>query len=52
MGMRDALRAALDIDIMIEGEGSQLKRDFLNVVREQGLGKALQWREDRFGDGS
>lgn len=49
MGMRTALRAALDIDIMIEGEGSQPKRDFLEVVREQGLGKALHWREGRFG---
>lgn len=48
MGMQNALRAALDIDIMIEGEGSQLKRDFLQIVREGGLGKALAWREDRY----
>ena len=45
MGMQDALRAALDIDIMIEGEGAQLKRDFLKVVREQGMAAALAWRE-------
>ncbi|MGE4369929.1 MAG: enoyl-CoA hydratase-related protein, partial [Burkholderiaceae bacterium] len=50
MGMQRALRSALDIDIMIEGEGSQLKRDFLQVVRAEGLGKALAWREARFGD--
>lgn len=49
MGMREALRAALDIDIMIEGEGSQLKRDFLDVVRRQGLRQALAWREGRLG---
>lgn len=48
MGMKAALRSALDIDIMIEGEGSQLKRDFLALVREQGLGKALAWREAKF----
>jgi len=48
MGMTNALRAALDIDIMIEGEGSQLKRDFLQVVRKEGLGKALAWREARY----
>ncbi len=48
MGMQHALRAALDIDIMIEGEGSQLKRDFLQVVRSDGLGKALAWREARY----
>lgn len=47
MGMRSALRAALDIDIMIEGEGTGLKRDFLKIVREDGLGKALAWREKR-----
>lgn len=47
MGMLAALRAALDIDIMIEGEGSQLKREFLQVVRSEGLGKALAWREAR-----
>lgn len=52
MGMQRALRSALDIDIMIEGEGSQLKRDFLKVVRSDGLGKALAWREARFGGAS
>jgi len=48
MGMQRALRAALDVDIMIEGEGSQLKRDFLQKVRCDGLGKALAWREARY----
>ena len=52
MGMQDALRAALDIDIMIEGEGAQLKRDFLKVVREQGMAAALAWREARLSNGS
>ncbi len=47
MGMQEALRAALDIDIMIEGEGAQLKRDFLKVVREEGMAAALKWREAR-----
>jgi len=49
MGLKTALRSALDMDIMIEGEGSQLKRDFLARVREDGLGKALAWREAKFG---
>ncbi len=47
MGMQAALRSALDIDIMIEGQGTDLKRGFLKVVREEGLGKALAWREAR-----
>lgn len=50
MGMKEALRSALDIDIMIEGEGTDLKRGFLKVVREEGLAKALAWREDRLGE--
>ena len=49
MGMDEALRAALDIDIQIEGEGSWLKREFLKVCREEGLGSALKWRAERFG---
>ena len=49
MGLKDALRSALDIDIMIEGEGTDLKRGFLKVVREEGLAKALAWREQRLG---
>lgn len=47
MGMQAALRSALDIDIMIEGEGTDLKRGFLKVVREEGMAKALAWREAR-----
>lgn len=47
MGMQAALRAALDIDILIEGEGSQLKREFLRIVRDEGLANALSWREAR-----
>ena len=50
MGMKAALRAALDIDVMIEGEGSQLKRDFLGRVRADGLGKALAWRDRTFSE--
>lgn len=50
MGMKAALRAALDADLIIEGEGSQLKRDFLKVVRDEGLGRALAWREQKFAD--
>lgn len=48
MGMQSALRASLDIDIMLESEGTDLKRGFLKVLREEGLGKALAWREARF----
>jgi len=44
MGMRAALRSALDIDILIEGEGSGVKREFLQIVRTRGMSAALDWR--------
>lgn len=50
MGMQAALRTSLDIDIMLEGEGSQLKRNFLRIVREDGMREALRWRDNRFDD--
>jgi enoyl-CoA hydratase/carnithine racemase len=48
MGMGAALEAALDIDLLIEGEGSPDKRAFLQVAREQGLRAAIAWRDARF----
>jgi enoyl-CoA hydratase len=47
MGLQAALRAALEIDIAIEGQGSPIKQEFLEVVRKAGLAKALAWREAR-----
>jgi enoyl-CoA hydratase/carnithine racemase len=48
MGMLEALEAALDVDVMIEGEGMETKRRFLEIAREQGLRAALDWRDARF----
>lgn len=47
MGMKSARRSALDADILLEGEGSALKRDFIAIVREQSR-KALAWRQQKF----
>jgi enoyl-CoA hydratase/carnithine racemase len=47
-GMRDALKAALDIDHAIESAGSPDKKRFMDLAREQGLKAALAWREARF----
>jgi hypothetical protein len=46
--MLDALEAALAIDLAIEGEGSPDKAAFMEVVRRQGLKRALAWRDARF----
>jgi len=48
MGMGEALAAALDIDLQIEGEGTADKQQFMDIVRRDGLRAALAWRDARF----
>jgi enoyl-CoA hydratase len=48
MGMREALEAALDIDLGIEGEGTAAKRQFLAIARRDGLRAAIAWRDAQF----
>lgn len=50
MGMLEALEAALDVDVLIEGEGMETKRRFLEIARESGLRAALDWRDARFAE--
>jgi len=49
MGLIEALNAALDIDLAIEGKGSDDKRAFMEIARKDGLRKAIEWRDARFG---
>jgi enoyl-CoA hydratase len=51
MGMGEALEAALDIDLQIEGQGTADKRQFLEIARRDGLRAALAWRDARFSPG-
>jgi enoyl-CoA hydratase/carnithine racemase len=48
MGLVEALDAALDIDLAIEGEGSDDKRKFMEIARQNGLQAAIAWRDARF----
>jgi enoyl-CoA hydratase/carnithine racemase len=48
MGLREALQAALDIDLHIESQGSPDKRAFMDVARKDGLRAAIAWRDARF----
>jgi enoyl-CoA hydratase len=48
MGLVDALNTALDIDLAIEGKGSDDKRRFMEIARKDGLRKAIAWRDARF----
>lgn len=51
MGMRDALRASLDIDVILNATPSAEKAEFARIRKEQGLKAALAWRDGRFSDG-
>ena len=51
MGLVDALEAALDIDLAIEGAGSADKIEFMKIARKDGLRAAIAWRDGRFGKG-
>jgi enoyl-CoA hydratase len=51
MGLVDALEAALDIDLAIEGAGSADKIEFMKIARKDGLRAAIAWRDARFGKG-
>lgn len=47
VGMHQALDAALEADLEIEGAGTDVKRRFLEIVRDDGLRAALAWRDAR-----
>jgi enoyl-CoA hydratase len=47
-GLGEALEAALDIDLHIEGEGSVDKIQFMDIARRDGLRAAIVWRDERF----
>jgi len=48
MGLMEALNQALEIDLAIEGKGSDDKRKFMEIARTDGLRKAIAWRDARF----
>ena len=52
MGMREALAAALDIDVQIESMETPESRTFDEIARRDGLKAALAWRDSRFGGGT
>jgi enoyl-CoA hydratase len=51
MGLVEALNQALEIDLAIEGKGSDDKRKFMEIARTDGLRKAIAWRDARFAGG-
>jgi len=51
MGLMEGLNQALEIDLAIEGKGSDDKRKFMEIARTNGLRKAIAWRDARFAGG-
>lgn len=51
MGMRDALREALDMDVLITTLVTPEGEEFKKILREDGLKAAVKWRDSRFGAG-
>lgn len=47
MGMRQALRQALELDIYIEANGGPEREEFNRIRKQDGLNAALAWRERR-----
>jgi enoyl-CoA hydratase len=48
MGMREALRAALDTAVQIESIETPERRQFQEITRRDGLKAAIAWRDARF----
>jgi enoyl-CoA hydratase len=48
MGMRQALLAAVDTDVLIESGGGTERAEFIRLRREVGLKAALTWCDARF----
>jgi enoyl-CoA hydratase len=48
MGMRQALHAAVDTDVLIESTGGPERAEFNRLRKEVGLKAALAWRDARF----
>jgi len=49
MGMRQALLAALETDIIIESTETPETKEFNTILAEQGLKAALTWRTSKYG---
>ena len=47
--MRDALKHALELDVVIESTETEESREFNRILREKGAKAAIEWRETRLG---
>ncbi|HUZ84236.1 MAG TPA: enoyl-CoA hydratase/isomerase family protein [Gaiellales bacterium] len=50
MGLREAVSANLDLSAMLNAADTPEQREFMEIVRSQGLKAALAWRDNRYGE--
>jgi enoyl-CoA hydratase len=48
MGLNEALKAASDLDVLIEGVETPDSKAFAEIANKEGLKAALKWRDSRF----
>ena len=49
MGLREAVNANLDLSSMLNAADTPEQREFMDIVKSQGLKAALTWRDSRYG---
>jgi enoyl-CoA hydratase len=50
MGLRQAVGANLDLSAMLNAADTPEQREFMEIVKSQGLKAALAWRDSRYGE--
>ena len=50
MGLREAVTTNLDLSAMLNAADTPEQREFMEIVKSQGLKAALAWRDSRYGE--
>jgi enoyl-CoA hydratase len=50
MGLREAVNTNLDLSSMLNAADTPEQREFMEIVKNQGLKAALAWRDSRYGE--
>ncbi len=50
MGLREAVGTNLDLSAMLNAADTPEQREFMEIVKSQGLKAALAWRDNRYGE--
>jgi hypothetical protein len=50
MGLREAVNMNLDLSSMLNAAETPEQKEFMEIVKNQGLKAALAWRDSRYGE--